>query len=618
MLDRGPRPDRDRARRRGRSTAKLADDRAPPRSSPRCGASRDGDAWRRRAQPTAASTLRAEDRQGRGGDRLERAAASIDRQVRAFDPAPGARRVARRQPRQALAGAAPGRSARPRPRRGRSSARRVRRRRRLRRGRAAHRRAAAGGRPADGGGRVRRRASASRRRRSRASTARRGLTGGAMRAGAQRQAALAVRRVLRRRRRLPPRSRRRAVGRRAPPGRRRALVQELAYGTLRHWGTLDALTRALAAKPLTDPLLRCLVAVALYQLDHTRAPPFAVVDHAVDNAAAMVRPAAKALVNALLRRYLREREALDAARPRGSRRALVVSALVDRSRCARISATTGRRSSTRATSGRRSRCASTVRVTTRDALLARVRASRSRRDARRRCGHHRRSRRARSRSCRASPRARSRCRISGAQLAAPLLRPQSGMRVLDACAAPGGKTTHLAELADVELVALDSDAARLARVRENLARLPHRRRATSTCARRCRRAVDVVGRPAVRPDPRRRALHRVGRGAPASGRQVAAAGVRSRRLRAAAGAPPRGAVALPRARRAHALRDVLGLSRRKRGAGRAPSWRRTPTRCAKPSPLRPDVAARGGQLLPSLPGASHNQDGFFYALLRKG
>ena len=32
----------------------------------------------------------------------------------------------------------------------------------------------------------------------------------------------------------------------------------------------------------------------------------------------------------------------------------------------------------------------------------------------------------------------------------------------------------------------------------------------------------------------------------------------------------------------------------------------------------PDVPARGGQLLPSLPAAGHNQDGFFYALLRKG
>jgi 16S rRNA (cytosine967-C5)-methyltransferase len=60
---------------------------------------------------------------------------------------------------------------------------------------------------------------------------------------------------------------------------------------------------------------------------------------------------------------------------------------------------------------------------------------------------------------------------AGAQLAAPLLGVRDGMRVLDACAAPGGKTAHLLELADIELVALDADAGRLERVGENLARL---------------------------------------------------------------------------------------------------------------------------------------------------
>src|SRR5436309_1637273 len=95
------------------------------------------------------------------------------------------------------------------------------------------------------------------------------------------------------------------------PLRGRALVQELAYGTLRHWGTLDALARRLSAKP-AHPLLHTLVAVAIYQLDHMRAPPFAVVDRAVDAAGGLARPAAKGWVNALLRRYLREHDALAA------------------------------------------------------------------------------------------------------------------------------------------------------------------------------------------------------------------------------------------------------------------------------------------------------------------
>jgi 16S rRNA (cytosine967-C5)-methyltransferase len=60
---------------------------------------------------------------------------------------------------------------------------------------------------------------------------------------------------------------------------------------------------------------------------------------------------------------------------------------------------------------------------------------------------------------------------AGAQVAALMLDAQDGMRVLDACAAPGGKTGHLLELAGLDLTAIDIDAARLAKVRANLDRL---------------------------------------------------------------------------------------------------------------------------------------------------
>jgi 16S rRNA (cytosine967-C5)-methyltransferase len=62
---------------------------------------------------------------------------------------------------------------------------------------------------------------------------------------------------------------------------------------------------------------------------------------------------------------------------------------------------------------------------------------------------------------------------AAAQLAAPLLAPQPGDRVLDACAAPGGKTCHLLEVEPRigELVALDVSSPRLRKVQENLARL---------------------------------------------------------------------------------------------------------------------------------------------------
>lgn len=59
-----------------------------------------------------------------------------------------------------------------------------------------------------------------------------------------------------------------------------------------------------------------------------------------------------------------------------------------------------------------------------------------------------------------------------AQLAALLIAPKSGEYILDACAAPGGKTAHLLELApDANVVAVDSDANRLKRVAETLNRI---------------------------------------------------------------------------------------------------------------------------------------------------
>ena len=60
---------------------------------------------------------------------------------------------------------------------------------------------------------------------------------------------------------------------------------------------------------------------------------------------------------------------------------------------------------------------------------------------------------------------------AAAQLAAPLCDIADGMHVLDACAAPGGKTGHLLECADIQLLALDHDAKRLQRIKENLTRL---------------------------------------------------------------------------------------------------------------------------------------------------
>jgi 16S rRNA (cytosine967-C5)-methyltransferase len=60
---------------------------------------------------------------------------------------------------------------------------------------------------------------------------------------------------------------------------------------------------------------------------------------------------------------------------------------------------------------------------------------------------------------------------AGAQRATDILGPVAGQRVLDACAAPGGKTGHLLEAADIDLLALDIDGSRALRVEQNLRRL---------------------------------------------------------------------------------------------------------------------------------------------------
>jgi 16S rRNA (cytosine967-C5)-methyltransferase len=60
---------------------------------------------------------------------------------------------------------------------------------------------------------------------------------------------------------------------------------------------------------------------------------------------------------------------------------------------------------------------------------------------------------------------------AGAQRAAELLSPVAQSHVLDACAAPGGKTAHLLEAADLDLLALDIDAGRTQRIADNLQRL---------------------------------------------------------------------------------------------------------------------------------------------------
>ena len=249
----------------------------------------------------------------------------------------------------------------------------------------------------------------------------------------------------------------------------RAVAQDLAYGTMRFLPRFEALLEALLDKPLKDAQLRALLLVTLYQLERTRAAPHAVVDHAVRACGVLGFASAKGLVNAVLRNFLRKRTELDARVQRMEEaRYCHAQWWIDRLRAQYP----GRYTQVLDAGNRHPPLALRVNCRRIDSagyleLLARECIGGEAYGA----------------SAVILGKALPVERIPGladglvsvqdpaAQLAAPLLDLENGMRVLDACAAPGGKAAHALELADVDLTALDRDAARLERVHANLARL---------------------------------------------------------------------------------------------------------------------------------------------------
>ncbi|WP_323119499.1 16S rRNA (cytosine(967)-C(5))-methyltransferase RsmB [Burkholderia alba] len=253
----------------------------------------------------------------------------------------------------------------------------------------------------------------------------------------------------------------------------RGAIQDIAYRTMRRQGSAEWLVAKLVSKPPHDAvraLLVCALALLLDDGEHAAYAPFTVVDQAVTAVGARRELAfAKGLVNAVLRRFLREREAL-LAQMRSDRSAhwnypawwvdAVAQAWPDAWQdllaCGNVPGPLTLRVN--------------ARRTTVDAYLATLRAA----------------------QIDAVPVGRSAIRLAsplpveripgfaagdvsvqdaGAQLAAEWLGARDGMRVLDACAAPGGKTGHLLELADIDVVALESDPVRATRIGENLTRL---------------------------------------------------------------------------------------------------------------------------------------------------
>ncbi|MFN7086820.1 MAG: 16S rRNA (cytosine(967)-C(5))-methyltransferase RsmB [Burkholderiales bacterium] len=262
-----------------------------------------------------------------------------------------------------------------------------------------------------------------------------------------------------------------ALGRRHPglSAQQRAAIQDICFGALRFLGRIDAMLQAALDKPLKDARLRSLLQVALYQLEYTRAAPHAVVDHAVRVCEQLHLTAAKGLVNAVLRNFLRRRAFFAAAaQSTEAGRYSHPQWWIDKLRlqyperyAAILEADNLHPPMTLRVNCRHSTTTAYLALLEEHGIEARV------------------TGRFAVQLGKPLPVERIPGFAEGmvsvqdasAQCAAPLLDACAGMRVLDACAAPGGKTAHLLELADVELTALDRDAARLERLQANLGRL---------------------------------------------------------------------------------------------------------------------------------------------------
>ena len=249
----------------------------------------------------------------------------------------------------------------------------------------------------------------------------------------------------------------------------RPAAQDLSFNALRGYGLLDAVLDRLLDRPLKDKDLRALLLVALAELVDRPQHAHAIVHQAVEASVALGQPRAKGLVNGVLRNFQRrarplvaEIEATETGRFRHPQWWIdrLRAAYPDRWQEAMLTANAHPPMTLRVN----------LRRTSVDAYLAQLGAAGM--GARPLGG----AALVLDRPCRidALPGFREglvSVQDKGAQAAAPLLDVRPGMRVLDACAAPGGKTAHLLELADCELLAIDLSAERLVRVAENLQRL---------------------------------------------------------------------------------------------------------------------------------------------------
>ena len=252
-----------------------------------------------------------------------------------------------------------------------------------------------------------------------------------------------------------------------------ALMKELCYGTLRFLPRLEAWLGCLLERPLkaADLDVKLLLLIGLYQLAYLRVPAHAAVQETVEASRTLDKSWAAGLVNAVLRRFQRERADIEAAADSLEARYAHPRWFIEALKAdwpehwqAMLTAGNERPPMTLRVNRRRG---------TRDAYLAELVAGGIGAKA---CVHSAEGLTLDSAvDVAALPGfAEGRCSVQdeGAQLAAGLLDARDGVRVLDACAAPGGKTCHLLELyPGLSLLAVEQDAKRAGYIRDNFARL---------------------------------------------------------------------------------------------------------------------------------------------------
>ena len=273
---------------------------------------------------------------------------------------------------------------------------------------------------------------------------------------------------------------------------------DLSYGALRFYGEVNAYLVKLLEKPLSNEHITALLLVAIYQLLHDKADDFTVVNQAV-KAASYAKPKwAKGLVNGVLRNFLRQKVAL-AERIKidevalysypqwwinklkiqyplkentANSRALNNSALNDSPADQYTCAPKASFGSILKTGNMHPPM--TLRVNIRKSNAQEYCQLLARQDVEAVALGGQAVMLTKPIPVELVPgflEGVVSVQDYGAQFAAQLLDVQPNSRVLDACSAPGGKTGHVLELADVQLTALDNDASRLKRVASNLARL---------------------------------------------------------------------------------------------------------------------------------------------------